>query len=79
MAKKIWIWERLDGQRPCAIEVGSAARGPGRVFEIEARSSHEARATLARFLAEEPDEETDGPEWLEWRRARKLVREVTGE
>lgn len=77
-SKVIRMWLRQDGGEPKAV-ARSAVLGPGagRLVDVTAASSAEARAILARVGAEEPDQDADGDGWLAWSRAQRAVREVT--
>lgn len=72
------MWKREDGGQPKAIALDAVAGpGPGRVFDVTARSAAAARDVLAMFLAPEPDRRSDRGRWVEWDEARELVSEVT--
>lgn len=49
--KEVHLWAREDGEQPKAIAPGSKPPGPGRVYAVRARSSDEARRTLAAWAA----------------------------
>jgi hypothetical protein len=75
------MWARSDGQdenRPKAISLDAKhGPGPGRVYDVRARSANDARRVLALFLADEPDRKADREGWLNWDEARDAVQEVT--
>lgn len=76
MAVRLWI--REDGEQPKAIaRDATKGPGPGRVVDVVARGTDEARTVYATTLQAEPKEETDPQGWLEWRRCKRLVSEVT--
>lgn len=74
----IRLWIRQDGEQPKALPRDAAkGPGPGAVMDVEARSADEARALYALSVRPEPSEADDPQGWLEWRRAKRSVREVT--
>lgn len=75
---RIRLWKREDGEAPKAIALDAAkGPGPGRVFDVTAKSAAAARDVLSMFLAPEPDRRAERERWLAWDEARELVREVT--
>ena len=74
---RVRLWARLDGEQPKAIALDALrGPGPGRVYDVQARTANEARQTLGLFLSPEPDEQQDAQAWLAWRSARRNVCEV---
>lgn len=74
----IRLWARTDGDKPKAIALDAkAGPGPGRVFDVTARSAEAARRVLSLYLAPEPDKRADRARWLDWDEARDAVKEVT--
>lgn len=72
------LWIRQDGEQPKALAlVATKGPGPGRVVDVAARSADEARLICAAAQQDEPKEEDDPQGWLEWRRCKRLVSEVT--
>lgn len=78
MAKVVRLWIRQDGEAPKAVASdASAAPGPGVLVDVEAKSADAARALYAMTQRPEPREQDDPQGWLEWRAAKRAVREVT--
>lgn len=74
----IRLWIREDGEKPKAIARDAAkGPGPGKVVDVDARTADEARRVYATTLQKEPSEELDATGWIEWRRCKRIVREVT--
>lgn len=74
---RVRLWAREDGEQPKAIALDALrGPGPGKVYDVQAQGSNEARRTLALFLSPEPDEQRDAQAWLAWRAANRSVREV---
>ena len=77
---RVRLWAREDGEQPKSVGLSATkGPGPGKVYEISARTSSEARVILAAFLSAEPDEQKDAQAWIAWRAARRNVREVTSQ
>lgn len=73
----IRLWIREDGQQPKALAlVGGIPPGPGKVVDVDTKTSDEARRIYATTLQPEPAEESDPDGWLEWRRCQRLVKEI---
>ncbi len=82
MKIRLWVREDLNekGRRedPKAIPCdATTAKGPGRIFDVEAPNATEARAVLAVALAKEPDRKTQRAQWRAWEDAMERVLEVT--
>lgn len=80
MTPRIRLWAREDGHdenRPKAIALDATnGPGPGRVFDVKARTAAEAKRVLALFLAPEPNRKADRERWIDWDEARDAVVEV---
>lgn len=75
----IRLWIREDGEQPKAIgrHPGAAPPpGPGKVVDVDAKTSDDARRVYATTLQDEPSEEQDPEGWIEWRRCGRLVKPV---
>lgn len=74
----IRLWIREDGEQPKAIgrHPGAKPPGPGKVVDVDTKTSDEARRVYATTLQAEPPEEQDPEGWLEWRKCKRLVSEV---
>lgn len=77
MAKLIWLWIRQDGRPPSVLQRGSAAPGPGDVFEVEAGSRAEATRLVAIASTQAPDPHEDPDRWAFITKAQKRVRLLT--
>lgn len=72
------LWIREDGERPKAIaRDATSGPGPGAVVEVRADSADDARLIYATSRGKEPDELGDPQGWLEWRRCKRLVTEIS--
>lgn len=75
---RIRLWRREDGEAPKAIAIDAPkGPGPGRVFDVTAKSAAAAREVLALYLSPEPDRRVERERWLAWDESRDLVSEVT--
>jgi hypothetical protein len=71
------MWKREDGEEPKALALDAKkGPGPGRLYDVTARSAKAAREVLALHLSAEPDRKAERERWLAWDEARELVREV---
>lgn len=76
--KRVRLWVRTDGEEPKSIGLeAKKGPGPGRVFDVRARSADEARGVLALALGAEPDKRANRARWNDWDEARERVEEVT--
>lgn len=73
MAKIITVWVREDGEPPCCLERGAPARGPGRVFEVEAKNRRAAVELVRLAMQPEPSKREDRAGWNKWDEACELV------
>ena len=80
MAKAIWIWQREDGQPACVLQIGTAPRGEGKVYEVTGRKGRQEAANTVRLaLSPEPNVDESPEQWARWRGAVNAVRLVSEE
>ncbi|HYE92700.1 MAG TPA: hypothetical protein VEA38_16840 [Terriglobales bacterium] len=72
------LWIREDGEQPKAVAIDATkGPGPGAIFDVTARSADEARSLYACSRRTEPDQDADPAGWIEWKHAKRAVKEVS--